>query len=74
MFPHEGGPAWRHALVRPADNALAISATALCYLFVFPALVVLRRKYPYAPRPCRWLMVLLGVVFWAVAARTGGVV
>jgi glutamate:GABA antiporter len=33
--------------------ALAISATAMCYVFVFPALVVLRRKYPHAKRRLR---------------------
>ena len=33
--------------------ALAISSTATCYVFVFPALVVLRRKYPDAARPYR---------------------
>ena len=33
--------------------ALAISATAMGYMFVFPALVVLRHKYPHAHRPYR---------------------
>ena len=58
------------------DNALAISATALCYVFVFPALVVLRRKYPYAPRPYRvpggmagaWVAALITELFVVVTA------
>ena len=33
--------------------ALAISATAMGYMFVFPALVALRHKYPHAHRPYR---------------------
>ena len=61
---------------RPADNALAISAAALCYVFVFPALVVLRRKYPYAPRPYRvpggmagaWVAALITELFVVVTA------
>ena len=58
--------------------ALTISATALGYVFVFPALVVLRRKYPHAHRPYRvpggmpgaWAAVLLTEVFVAVTAIT----
>lgn len=54
---------------------LAISATALGAMFVFPALVVLRRKYPHAHRPYRvpggapgaWVAVLLT---WVVLSRT----
>ena len=58
--------------------ALAISSTALCYVFVFPALVVLRRKYPYAPRPYRvpggmagaWAAALITELFVVVTAVT----
>ena len=58
--------------------ALAISSTALCYVMVFPALVVLRRKYPLAHRPYRvpggvagaWVAVLLTEVFVVVTAIT----
>ena len=32
---------------------VAAADNALCYVFVFPAVVVLRRKYPYAPQPYR---------------------
>jgi hypothetical protein len=31
--------------------ALVISTTSVSYVFVFPALISLRRKYPDAPRP-----------------------
>jgi glutamate:GABA antiporter len=58
--------------------ALAISSTALGYVMVFPALVVLRRKYPLAHRPYRvpggmagaWGAVLLTEVFVVVTAIT----
>jgi hypothetical protein len=58
--------------------ALTISATALGCVFVFPALVVLRRKYPHAHRPYRvpggmpgaWAAVLLTEVLVAVTAIT----
>jgi amino acid transporter len=30
---------------------LAISTTTISYLFIFPALYILRRKYPHVPRP-----------------------
>ena len=33
--------------------ALVISTAAVSYIFVFPALIVLRRKYPAAERPYR---------------------
>src|SRR6202022_4737754 len=40
---------------------LAISTTTLSYLAVFPALWVLRRRYPNAPRPYRVPGGMLGV-------------
>jgi glutamate:GABA antiporter len=57
---------------------LAISATAIGAMFVFPALVVLRRKYPHAHRPYRvpggaagaWVAVLLTEAFVVVTAIT----
>jgi amino acid transporter len=57
---------------------LAISATAIGAMFVFPALVVLRRKYPHAHRPYRvpggtagaWVAVLLTETFVVVTAIT----
>lgn len=47
-------------------------------MFVFPALVVLRRRYPHAPRPYRvpggaagaWVAVLLTEAFVVVTAIT----
>jgi len=33
--------------------ALVISLTALSYFFIFPALPILRRRYPDTPRPYR---------------------
>lgn len=58
--------------------ALAISATAMGYMFVFPALVVLLHKYPHAHRPYRvpagtagaWIAVLLTEAFVVVTAIT----
>ena len=58
--------------------ALAISSTAMCYVFVFPALVVLRRKYPHTPRPYRvpggmagaWAAALITELFMVVTAIT----
>jgi glutamate:GABA antiporter len=55
--------------------SLAISATTFSYIFIFPALVVLRYKYPNAKRPYRvpggmvgvWIVMLL-TWFYAVAA------
>jgi glutamate:GABA antiporter len=58
--------------------ALTISTTALSYLFVFPALVILRHKYPRADRPYRvpggrvgaWLAVLITEAFVIITAIT----
>ena len=58
--------------------ALAVSSTALCYVFMFPALVVLRRKYPHARRPYRvpggmtgaWAAALITELFVVVTAVT----
>ncbi len=58
--------------------ALAISSTALCYVFVFPALVVLRRRFPDAARPYRvpggmagaWVAAVLTELFVLVTAVT----
>jgi len=58
--------------------ALAISATAMGYIFVFPALVVLRHKYPHAHRPYRvpgstagaWIAFLLTEAYVVVTAIT----
>jgi glutamate:GABA antiporter len=58
--------------------ALAISSTAMCYVFVFPALVALRRKYPDTPRPYRvpggmagaWTAALITELFALVTAVT----
>jgi amino acid transporter len=58
--------------------ALAISSTAMCYVFVFPALVVLRRKYPDAPRPYlvpggmagAWVAAVITELFVVVTAVT----
>ncbi len=55
--------------------ALAISTTTFSYIFAFPALVVLRNKYPNAPRPYRipggmlgaWIVMVL-CEFYVVAA------
>ena len=55
--------------------SLAISTTTFSYIFIFPALVVLRYKYPNANRPYRvpggmvgaWIVMLL-TWFYAVAA------
>ena len=54
--------------------ALTISTTTLSYIFIFPALVVLRRKYPAADRPYRvpggaagaWAAVILTEAFVVV--------
>src|SRR5262249_4503691 len=58
--------------------ALTISTTTASYLFIFPALVVLRRKFPAAPRPYRvpggplgaWLAVLISEAFVVVTVIT----
>jgi glutamate:GABA antiporter len=48
--------------------AIAISTTTFSYLFAFPALVVLRYKYPNARRPYRVPGGIVGA--WIVAALT----
>jgi glutamate:GABA antiporter len=58
--------------------ALAISTTTLSYIFVFPALIILRRKYPKADRPYRvpggqvgaWLAVIVTEAFVIVTVVT----
>jgi amino acid transporter len=51
---------------------LAISTTTISYLFIFPALYVLRRKYPDVPRPFKVpggdrvaLLISVLTTFWA---------
>jgi amino acid transporter len=58
--------------------ALVISTTSVSYVFVFPALVALRRKYPDASRPYRvpggtvgaWVAVVITELFVIVSAVT----
>jgi len=58
--------------------ALAISTTTLSYVFVFPALIVLRRRYPGADRPYRvpggrvgaWVAVIITEAFVIVTVVT----
>jgi glutamate:GABA antiporter len=58
--------------------ALTISTTTLSYVFIFPALVVLRRKYPRADRPYRvpggqagaWAAVIITELFIVVTVIT----
>jgi glutamate:GABA antiporter len=58
--------------------ALVISTTTLSYVFIFPALVVLRRKYPTVPRPYRvpggragaWAAVVITELFVIVTVIT----
>jgi glutamate:GABA antiporter len=58
--------------------ALTISSTTLSYLFIFPALTALRRKYPDAERPYRvpggqagaWAAVLITELFVLVTVVT----
>jgi amino acid transporter len=58
--------------------ALTISSTTLSYLFIFPALTILRRKYPDADRPYRvpggtagaWAAVLITELFVVVTVIT----
>jgi len=58
--------------------ALTVSTTVLSYLFIFPALVVLRRKYPRVGRPYRvpggqagaWLAVIITEAFVVVTVIT----
>jgi amino acid transporter len=54
---------------------LAISTTTISYLFIFPALYILRRKYPDVPRPFKIpggdrvaLLVSVLTSFWALLA------
>jgi amino acid transporter len=58
--------------------ALVISTTSVSYVFVFPALISLRRKHPDAPRPYRvpggmagaWAAVVISELFVIVSAVT----
>jgi amino acid transporter len=58
--------------------ALTISSTTLSYLFIFPALTILRRKYPDADRPYRvpggtagaWTAVVVTELFVIVTVIT----
>jgi glutamate:GABA antiporter len=58
--------------------SLVISTTSLSYVFVFPALVALRRKHPNAPRPYRvpggmagaWIAAVITEFFVVVTAIT----
>jgi len=58
--------------------ALVISTTSVSSVFVFPALISLRRKYPDAPRPYRvpggrpgaWAAVVISELFVIVSAVT----
>jgi glutamate:GABA antiporter len=58
--------------------SLVISTTSLSYVFVFPALIALRRKYPDAPRPYRvpggmagvWVVAVISEFFVVVTAIT----
>jgi glutamate:GABA antiporter len=58
--------------------ALAISTTSLSYVFVFPALIILRRRYPEADRPYRvpggrvgaWVAVIITEAFIIVTVVT----
>lgn len=58
--------------------SLVISTTSVSYVFVFPALIVLRRKYPDTPRPYRvpggmagaWIAAGISELFVLVTAIT----
>lgn len=58
--------------------ALAISTATLCYIFMFPALPILRMKYPDAHRPYRvpgglvgcWICAIITELFVIVTALT----
>jgi glutamate:GABA antiporter len=58
--------------------ALTVSSTTLSYLFIFPALTILRRKYPNAERPYRmpggpvaaWAAVIITELFVIVTVIT----
>ena len=58
--------------------SLVVSSTALSYLFIFPALLVLRKKYPERQRPYEvpggtigaWIVVVLTEAFVVITAIT----
>lgn len=58
--------------------SLTISSTAVGYIAIFPALLILRRRYPNAPRPYRvpggtagaWAAVIVTELFVLVTAIT----
>jgi amino acid transporter len=58
--------------------ALAISLATLCYIFMFPAIAVLRHRYPAVPRPYRvpggkpvvWLFAIVCDAFIVVTGIT----
>lgn len=58
--------------------ALTISSTAVGYIGIFPALLILRRRYPGAPRPYRvpggtvgaWAAVIISEAFVLITAIT----
>jgi glutamate:GABA antiporter len=58
--------------------ALTVSSTTLSYLFIFPALTILRRRYPNAHRPyrvpggpvCAWAAVIITELFVVVTVVT----
>jgi glutamate:GABA antiporter len=58
--------------------SLTISSTAIGYIPIFPALLILRRRYPNAPRPFRvpfgqagaWAVVIITELFVLVTAIT----
>jgi amino acid transporter len=58
--------------------ALTVSSTTLSYLFIFPALTILRRRYPNADRPYRvpggpvgaWAAVIITELFVVVTVVT----
>jgi len=58
--------------------SLTVSTTALSYFFIFPALLILRHKYPDQPRPYRvpggtlgaWVAVILTEVFVVITGMT----
>jgi amino acid transporter len=58
--------------------ALTVSSTTLSYLFIFPALTILRRRYPNADRPYRvpggtvgaWAAVIITELFVIVTVVT----
>jgi amino acid transporter len=58
--------------------ALAISTATICYIFMFPAIAVLRHRYPHVPRPYKvpggavavWLCALVCEAFIVVTGIT----